>query len=103
MLYILFSFAEKNRIMLQERKTQTAFRIDSELLLQAKRKARQQNISLNRLVERAIEDYVGTFQFPAVMPPDVIPEHILNLSKGVRPFTKEELEQDDRLAYILSK
>ena len=31
------------------------------------------------------------------------PEWIQNMKKGMRPFTKEELEADDRLAYILSK
>lgn len=87
----------------QERRTQTAFRLDPELLQRAKRKARQQNISLNRLVEQAIENYVGTFEFPKVKIPDEPAQWVLNLSKGVRPFTKEEIEEDDRLAYILSK
>jgi hypothetical protein len=89
--------------MLQEKKTQTAFRLDPELLMRAKRKARQQNISLNRLVERAIGEYVGEFRFPAVEIPDEIPERIRDLSRDIRPFTEEELEADDRLAYILSK
>ena len=89
--------------MLQEKKTQTAFRLDPELLMRAKRKARQQNISLNRLVERAIGKYVGEFRFPVVEIPDEIPERIRDLSRDIRPFTEEELETDDRLAYILSK
>ena len=89
--------------MLQEKKTQTAFRLDPELLMSAKRKARQQNISLNRLVERAIGEYVGEFRFPVVEIPDEIPERIRDLSRDIRPFTEEELEADDRLAYILSK
>lgn len=89
--------------MLQKKKTQTAFRLDPELLMRAKRKARQQNISLNRLVERAIEEYVGVFRFPAVEIPEEVPEWIKNLSKDVRPVTQEELDADDRLAYIYSK
>lgn len=89
--------------MQKQRRTQTAFRLDEGLLMRAKRKARQQQISLNRLVEKAIENYVGEFEFPAIEPPKEIPEWIKNMSKGMRPFTKEELEADDRLAYILSK
>lgn len=89
--------------MQQERRIQTAFRIESELLKSAKRKARQQNISLNRLVERAIEDYVGEFKFPAVEIPEDIPDWIKDLSKGIRPVTQEELDADERLAYIYSK
>lgn len=89
--------------MLQERKTQTAFRLDSDLLMRAKRKARQQNITLTRLVEKALESYVGEFEFPAIDIPEKIPEWIENLSKGVRPVTQEELDADDRLAYIYSK
>lgn len=87
----------------QSRKTQTAFRLDEDLLMRARRKARQQGISLNRLVEKAIENYVGEFEFPAIEPPAEIPEWVNKLSEHSRPFTKEELEADDRLAYFLSK
>lgn len=89
--------------MLHERKTQTAFRLDTDLLMRAKRKARQQDITLTRLVEKALEAYVGEFEFPAIDVPKSIPNWVRNLSKGARAFTQEELEQDDRLAYILSK
>ena len=67
--------------MLQEKKTHTAFRLDPELLMRAKRKARQQNISLNRLVERAIGEYVGEFRFPVVEIPDEIPERIREMTE----------------------
>ena len=87
----------------QSRKTQTAFRLDEDLLMRARRKARQQGISLNRLAEKAIENYVGEFEFPAIEPPAEIPEWIRKLSEGVRPVTQEELDADDRLAYIFSK
>ena len=87
----------------QSRKIQTAFRLDEDLLMRARRKARQQGISLNRLVEKAIENYVGEFEFPAIEPPAEIPEWIRKLSEGVRPVTQEELDADDRLAYIFSK
>lgn len=86
-----------------QRRSQTAFRLDESLLRSARRKAREQGISLNKLVEKAVEKYVGKFEFPAIEPPTEIPEWILNMKKGIRPFTKEELEADDRLAYILSK
>jgi len=85
------------------RKTQTAFRFDSVLLNRARRKAREQNISLNALVERAVESYVGAFRFPDVEIPDAVPEWILALSRELRPFTKAELDEDDRLASILAK
>ena len=94
---------KEKRMTVQTRKIQTAFRLDSALLNRAKRKAREQSISLNHLVEKAVESYVGSFQFPEVKIPERIPDWILDLSKEVRPFTKEELEADDRLAYILSK
>ncbi len=88
---------------MQTRKTQTAFRFDAALLNRARRKAREQNISLNALVERAVESYVGAFQFPDVEIPETDPEWILALSRELRPFTKSELDEDDRLAGILSK
>ena len=87
----------------QSRKTQTAFRLDDNLLMRARRKARQQGISLNRLVEKAIGNFVGEFEFPAIEPPTEIPEWVKKLSEHARPVTQEELDADDRLAYIYSK
>ena len=86
-----------------QRRSQTAFRLDESLLRSARRKAREQGISLNKLVEKAIEKYVGRFEFPAIEPPTEIPEWVKKLSEGIPPVTQEELDADDRLAYIYSK
>lgn len=89
--------------MQAQRRSQTAFRLDESLLRSAKRKAREQGISLNKLVEKAVEKYVGKFEFPAIEPPTEIPEWVKKLSEGIPPVTQEELDADDRLAYIYSK
>ena len=67
--------------MLRERKIQTAFRLDPNLLLRAKRQARRQEISLNRLVERAVETYLGEVGAPSRAAVEQIPEWAYLLAK----------------------
>ena len=89
--------------MLRERKIQTAFRLDPNLLLRAKLQAKRQEISLNRLVERAVESYLGDAGTPSRAAVEPIPDWVVELSDGARAFSQQELEADDRLAYLLAK
>ena len=89
--------------MLRERKIQTAFRLDPNLLLRAKLQAKRQEISLNRLVERAVESYLGDAGTPSRAAVEPIPVWVVELSDGARAFSQQELEADDRLAYLLAK
>lgn len=100
--YINDYLCEK-QLMLRERKIQTAFRLDPNLLLRAKRQARRQEISLNRLVERAVESYLGDAGTPSRAAVEPIPDWVVELSDGARAFSQQELEADDRLAYLLAK
>jgi len=82
---------------------QTAFRLDENLLRRAKLRAKRENRSLNSLVEEALERMVPEeFVWPKVVIPTEISPEILALQLP-RSFTQEEIEADDKLAYILGK
>ena len=85
------------------KRVQTAFRLNADLLRRAKLRAKRENRSLNSLVEEALEKMVPEeFVWPKVVIPTEISPEILAM-RLPRPFTKEEIEEDDKLAYILGK
>ncbi len=85
-------------------RVQTAFRLDANLVKRLKIKAKSEEKSLNALVEEALMRLAPPEpEFPHIDEDMEISPKILALSKGIRPFTPEEIAADDRLAYILSK
>ncbi|MBO6170192.1 MAG: toxin-antitoxin system HicB family antitoxin [Bacteroidales bacterium] len=85
------------------RKIQTAFRLDEGLVARLKLKAKQKDVSLNRLVEEMLEKVAPAepewpkIEFPAAIRPEI---KALAFNNGP---TKEDINNDERLAYILSK
>lgn len=99
--------------MLNTRTTQTAFRFSPELIQRMKNRARIRGLSLNAYVEGLIEKDLGDVndRYEALykdlakikLPETISPEIEELFGKYKVEFTPEELEADERLAYILSK
>lgn len=86
------------------RKIQTAFRFDPDLLSRMKLRAKREKKSLNAYVEDVMEreNPADTLVWPKVKFPIKPHPGWKDLTMDIH-FTKEDLEQDERLAYILSK
>lgn len=86
------------------RKIQTAFRLDPALVSRLKLKARRENKSLNHFVEEQLEKVApeNELVWPKVKFPIQPHPGWIDMTTDIH-FTKEDLEQDERLAYILSK
>lgn len=86
------------------RRIQTAFRLEESLLNRLKKKAGRQNKSLNSYVEALLKaDVRDEPEYPRVsfpIPQSARVSHMLDILPG---FTDEELQNDDKLAYILGK
>ena len=78
----------------------TIIRLRPGIMAQAKRRAKQKNLSFNAYVEEVL-DRASRVEWP-VLPPDFkVSEEILNFQiKDWKEATKEELEADPRLAHI---
>ena len=78
----------------------TIIRLRPGIMAQAKRRAKQKNLSFNAYVENIL-DRESRVEWP-VLPPDFkVSEEILNFQiKDWKEATKEELEADPRLAHI---
>lgn len=103
-LLYLYIFAE-NRTQMQtnSRKIQTAFRLNEELVGRLKLLARRENKSLNRLVEEQLERLAPAEpQWPKIIFPVEIRPEIKALMLPHAP-TKEEMEHDERLNFILNR
>lgn len=71
--------------------------------MRAKMRARRSKRSLNSLVEEALERMCpAEFEWPKIEVPKEISPDIMAL-RFPRAFTPEEIAEDERLAYILSK
>lgn len=87
------------------RKIQTAFRLDANLVSRLKLKAKQEKKSLNHLVEEQLEKIAPDedgLVWPRIKFPLEPNPKWKDLTMDIH-ITKEDLEKDDRLAYILSK
>ena len=85
-------------------RVQTAFRFTPELLARIRRAARKENLSVNQYVERTL-DKATELVFPK-LPQDLkIDDDIMAFAGKIhlRPFTKEELDADPKLAYLVEK
>ena len=85
-------------------RVQTAFRLTPELLTLIRRAAKKEKMSVNRLVERTLEREFKP-DFPKIPSDFTIDDDILSLAvvQEFRPFTKEELDADPKLAYLVEK
>lgn len=105
-LHILLYFNNfaKNRTTMQTgtRKIQTAFRLDEGLVGRLKLLARREKKSLNRLVEEQLERLAPAEpQWPKIKFPIKRDKFFENWQ--LPPIPPEDIETDERLAYILSK
>ena len=92
--------------MISSRKVQTAFRLPEDLIDRLKRKARNNDISLNSYVERLLlKDAPGELEFSKMDPDEPILPRIMSLGRHGSPlsFKPEELENDPRLDYLAHK
>ena len=86
------------------RRIQTAFRLEESLLNRLKRKASRQNKSLNSYVEALLKaDVRNESEYPKVSFPIPHSARVSRMLDILPAFTDEELEKDEKLAYILGK
>lgn len=98
----MITFAEKIIEMETIAREQTVIRFRKDILNRARYKAKQQNMSLNAFLEEAVMLAVKP-RIPK-LPKDFKISPWVEKYSGIMPApTKEQLEEDDRLAYILGK
>ena len=86
------------------RRIQTAFRLEESLLNRLKKKAGRQNKSLNSYVEALLKaDVRDEQEYPKVSFPIPHSARVSRMLDILPGFTDEELQNDDKLAYILGK
>lgn len=84
-------------------KIQTGLRFSPPLILRLKTEARKNKKSFNGYVEDLLESVTAP-TFPKLKREDFIPsEEILLLGETIPSFTQKEIDDDPKLAYILSK
>ena len=84
-------------------KVQTGLRLSPALIERLKRGAKKNDMSFNGFVEELLEKAVAP-AFPALKREDYLPdERLLRLGKTIPAVTEEQLAEDPKLAYILSK
>lgn len=97
-------FAKTLNDMATPTRIQTAFRFTPELLSRIRHAARKENLSVNQYVERTLDKATEPV-FPKLPRDFPIDDDILSLAvvSEFRPFIKEELEADHKLAYLVKK
>ena len=86
------------------RRIQTAFRLEESLLNRLKKKASRQNKSLNSYVEALLKaDVRSEPEYPKVSFPIPHSARVSRMLDILPAFSDEELQNDDKLAYILGK
>jgi len=85
-------------------RVQTAFRLEESLLRRLKKKAREQNKSLNSYVEALLlSDVRDLPEFPDVAFPVAHAPRVAQMLDILPAFTEQELRDDEKLAYLLGK
>lgn len=86
-------------------RVQTAFRLDTGLLNRLKRKAKAEGRSVNAIVEETLNKRFPVEPvWPKVEFPKEVPAFVKELqSDKPLSFTKEELEEDPKLDYLVRK
>lgn len=84
---------------------QTTIRLPKDLMERVKRQARREHRSFNSFVEHTL-DKSTELVFPKLKPEDyIISEEIKSLAGSIpaHKFTREELDSDPKLAYLVEK
>ena len=87
------------------RTVQTTVRLPIELVNRVKRQAKRENRSFNSFVEHTL-DKATELVFPKLKPEDfIISDEIKKLAGSIpaHKFTREELDADPKLAYLVEK
>ena len=85
-------------------RVQTAFRLDAALVMRLKRRARAEKKSLNKLVEDVLlKESPAELQWPKVIIPAEPDPFLESLMVQHLNFTKEDIEADPKLEYLLGK
>lgn len=98
-------FAENDITMSSEERIQTVLRLPKHVYYRVKLYAEREGRSFNSYVEKILARETD-MDWPTIPKDFEIPEEILNLvpkSGNHRKFTKEELENDPKLAYFAEK
>ena len=101
-IYKLITFVKMLSNMETIARVQTVIRLRPEVMERVKYRAKGYNMSVNAYVE-SILDEATRAPIPKLPKDFKISPEIERLSGIFPPTTKEMLESDDRLAYILSK
>lgn len=98
-----YIFVKNVIVMGSTTRVQTAFRLEPELLERMKWEAKKRNVSLNRLVEDAMEQALRP-KLPDFLSETPISDEIrqLHCLELIRP-TEEEFAADPRLEYLWKK
>jgi len=84
-------------------KVQTGLRFTPGLIARLKRNAKKNSMSFNKYVENILEKTTAP-DFQQLRREDFLPgPEILSLGKTIPDFTREELDNDPKLAYLLSE
>ncbi|MDI9551194.1 MAG: hypothetical protein GX125_07965 [Bacteroidales bacterium] len=83
-------------------RVQTGLRLDRNIYKQLKANAKKNRQTFNKYVEEVLKNFLDD-DFPRIPPDHPISPEILEMGKLMPHYTEEELAQDDRLRYILSK
>ena len=85
------------------RKVQTGLRLSPALIARLKQEAKKNHKSFNGYVEDVL-DTTTMPRLPKLRREDYTPsQEILQLGRTIPPFTQEELDNDPKLAYLLSE
>ncbi len=85
------------------RKVQTGLRLSPSLISRLKLEARKNHKSFNGYVEDILDNTTKP-RLPKLKREDYLPsQEILQLGHTIPAFTKEELDNDPKLAYLLSE
>ncbi len=103
MLSNLHIFAKNREMEPTLTKVQTGLRFSPILIARLKREAKKNKKSFNGYVEELLEN-ATTPKMPKLSREEFAPtEEILRLGSTIPSFSQEELDEDPKLAYILSK
>ena len=85
-------------------KIQTGLRLSPSLISRLKIEAKKNNKSFNGYVEDILDNNTTMPTLPKLKREDFIPsQEILQLGSTIPAFTQEELDNDPKLAYLLSE
>ena len=83
-----------------EARVQTAFRLRPSLIAKLKREAEKQHDSLNSYVDSILEKHVE-LEWPQITADFKVSDLLLSMNSSIPMPSKEELEEDPRMAHIL--